>query len=1486
MPKGIKKLANILRTFVTWITLLAALIPILLQSSEIQNFIIQKVSTELSQKLNTKLTVGSIHYKLFNTVSLEDVYLQDQQKDSLLYVKEANADFDFWKIFKGKILFTGISFDGLHANLKVFKNGHNNFDFVIKAFQSKDKTKKSDIEYRIDKLTLKNSYLNFTKQTDKKALPANVIDINHLHLSDINTVIALNIFRGDTLNAEVRHLSFRERSGLTLKDLKTQVSLSKKNINIQFLEIMMPKSDIHITDMNFRYDSLPDLKNFAQKVKWNVPVNISNISPSDLSAFVPQFKGFKDNITLSGQISGRFSSLKFEKIDLKYGKALQLNADLELSGLPNLDETFVYAQINNLKTDKSNIQDVVSVLSKKPFILPKGFNQLGTISYKGNISGFFSNLVAYGNLSTNLGSISTDILLQFGHLLQDLKYNGTIKTSNFQLGRFLSSKALGKIAFNINTQGEKNLNKPIKGNLTAKVGELNFNHYKYQDIQLKGSYDGNGFDGAIELQDKNIAANFKGKIDLTKRLPFFDFDLKVADADLNALHLISAYPGATLSFTGKTNMIGNNLDNLNGFATFDSVRFTNQNKTLNLENIKFISRTTDSYTNFVIESEFVNGTFSGNFKYSTIGYTINRILQHYLPSLASKNGNSDKGQNHIDIDLSVENTKDITDVLNIPYELTGTSTLSGTIDEPTNKIDLQGLIPALKSEKQSIENVSLNIQNTQKQINLTTRAQFINKSGTTSMYLLAGAAQDSVTTQIGWQNASTITNAGEIQTVTKISNVNGHTAAQMKILPTQVIISDSIWDIRSSVVNLNPDSTIDIHNFKFENKTQFIHIDGRVSDQQKDGVHISMNDIDLDYVMNLIKVKGIGIGGIVTGEANILRAKKQPIFEADFKVKKVKLNDAPIGDAIVNSKWDDVNKEISLHGKFWNTNNDTIVVANGVYVPKKDSIDVNFLTKGFPIAFLNRYFSGIAENVGGYGYGKFRMYGPMKKIGFEGDPFIDKGQATIAMLRTSYFFNDTIHMTRNSIAFRNIQLFDEERNKGTLNGLIVHDGMFTDMKYRAEIKAKNMLALNTKSTDNDYFYGKAYATGTVNIFGDEKEANIQIKAVSQPNSKGYIQMGGASSASDNSFITFVDKSIIKRPVSESKQEPVKSNFNVKVDMQIDVTPEAEMELIVDPKAGDAITARGSGSLRIQFDTFSDIKLFGTYTIDYGKYLFTLQTVIRKDFSIDKGSTISWTGNPYNAKVNIRALYSLTASLSDLIDDVGSTTNRGSVPVNCVLKLTDDLMNPTIKFDIDLPSSDEGVKQKVKSIINTDEMMNRQIAYLLILNKFYIPEATTTTSTNTGIDNTLSFVSSTLSAHLNNWIQKALNNNNLSIGVDWQKSELNSDEIKAQLNYQNKRVILNSEFGYRNDNVNTSTTTNNNKFIGDFDLEYLITESGKLRGKVYSHTIDRSELKEAKSTQGLGIVYKEDFASVRDMINYYWRLITGKKKNDKNNETNK
>ncbi|MDO9152600.1 MAG: translocation/assembly module TamB domain-containing protein [Paludibacter sp.] len=1475
MSKSIKKTITILSFCLAGIILIFASIPILLQSSKIQNFIAHIVTKELSEKLQTKVVTGTIKFKPFNALEINDLYVEDLQHDTLVYVKKVDLHFRFWQFFKGKIIFKDIKFTKLTGNITIDKQGKTNFDFIIKAFE-KPEPDSTLVEYQIKKLIIKESSLNYTDLRQNLTLPANVINTSQIKIRDINADVSLDILNKDTLNASIKSFSATESSGLTIKNITAQIKGSSMGYQLPEFQLVLPNSEINLTDIRLNIDTLKEENKISRSLRWKAPIVNSRISFTDFAAFIPEFKKVEGAAQLSGIISGKFSSLRFQNVEVKYGKSFLLKADLDINGLSNLADAFVFGNINDLQLEKRDVQDFISDLTGKPFILPKELNELGLINYKGNITGFFSNLVAYGNVRTNLGSISTDILLKFDKSMKDLSYNGTIKTASFQLDKLLGDKTFGKTAFQINSKGTKLQNAPIKGTIKANVSEFFLNNYTYRDIKFDGEYDGTGFNGNALIEDKNINARFKGIIDLTKKLPVYDFDLKIEHANLYVLNLIKDLPTASLSFTGKTNMVGNSLDNLNGFVRFDSITLENNNKVLNVNKIQFNSVIDEDVTDFRISSDFLNGSISGKFKYSTVGQSVVKIIQYYLPALAfSKSEKTHSNSNVIQVNLSLQNTNEISDLFSLPYSLEGITKIQGKIDERVNQIQFNGSVPSLKFDKQQFDNISLNIERVKQELQLSSRAQMHDKAGLIKVFMTGKASKDSVSAKLGWKNSQQITNAGEVNTLTLLRKQDGKTAALMQVLPTQIIINDSVWDIRASTIDLKPDSTIQINNFRFENNKQFIHVNGIASKNSSDSIAVTMNDLDLDFILRLINLHTISIGGFVTGKATLYGLLKQTIFEADLFVKNVTLNNVLMADGHVSAAWDNENKQILMNGKFFNEKKDTVALAKGVLVPQTDSIDVLFDARGLSIQFLQRYFDGVVSNAKGYAAGKLRMYGPTKYMIFNGNVFVNEGQVTIDVTKSTYNFNDTIQMTPTAITFKNITLYDEDKNQAKLNGVVNHNGQFQEMQYNINVRGRNILAMNTQSQNNEFFYGKAYVTGNVNIFGDEKETNINVNAVSQPKTKCYIKMDAASTASDNNFIFFVNNDKTKEK-EEAKTTPA-NVMNVKVDMQIDVTPDVDLELIVDSKAGDMITGKGNGSLRVQFDSYSDVKLYGTYTFAQGYYLFTLQTLIRKEFKIDRGSTIAWTGSPYNAQVNISAIYPLTASLSDLMDkaELENSTTRSSVPVNCVLKLTDDLMKPTIKFDIDLPSSDESLKQKVHNIINTEELMNRQIVYLLLLNKFYTPDYMRTDPV-IGVNEGISFLSSTLSAHINNWLQQSFNSNNLSVGFDWQKSEMVNDEWKAQVLYQpNNRLIVNGNFGYRNENANAST--NNSKFIGDFDVEWLLTEMGKIRLKAYSHTIDRAQLREAKSTQGVGIIYREDFNSWWDMFNYYWGKIKGNKK---------
>ncbi len=1458
-PKIIKKTHKILITAVASFVIIFASLPILLNNSKIQNQLAQIVTKELSHFLDTKVSVGKVEYELFNKISIAELYVEDKANNQLLNIGNTKAHFNFWKMFRSQIIVEGITIDNLNAHIVIDSLGKSNFDFIIKAFKKPKKQNRSEIAYSIQRLKINNSAVllnNYSAQPDSNK--SMLIDFNNLFFKDLNIDLSLNILNNDSLNVQLHHLGFVEQSGFELKRLTTAIEASKNTAKIKMISLDLPKSCLKLANIELKYDSLGSLNNIINNVRWKVPVANFEIYLDDFKAIHPAFKLLKEPLIAQGQLNGRISNLKFQQIEMQYGENMKLLADIDFSGLPNIDDVFVFAQIHELSADKGVVQDIVSSFSKRPFVLPAELNKLGKINYNGNITGFLSNLVVFGNLKTNLGSVTTDILLKFENMLKDLSYNGTIRSNNFQLGSFLNNPQFGKLSFSFNTNGIKKFDTAFRGKMKARINELSFNNYTYNDLKLDGNYDGNGFDGVINIEDENLNAKFAGIIDLTQRLPIFDFDLDLRNFNPYELKLTKEYPNLAMSFMLHANMVGNSLDNINGILDVDSIQLINGSKQVNVDNIQLTSRISDNQTNFNISSDYINGGFTGNFKYSTIGNTINQIVQKYLPSIANNN-KTDYRKNTVNVDLQIRNTAEISDLLDLGLRLDGVSTIKGDINELNNTVKLTVQMPSLAFKRQVFENLNIDLHNDSQMLHLTSRGQIEDKNGITSLYVLASAAKDSVNTQMGWQNSSVLTNAGELQTSTKLQREGEKMSAQMRILPTQVIISDTVWDIRASRINLNSDKTFDIKDFRFENNNQHLHIDGRLSKLQSDAVKVNLNEVNLEYILNLVKLKGITIGGYATGNASFYSVLDQPIFLADLKVRNVAINRKHIGNAVVGSTWDKENAHINLAAIFTSEENDTIANAAGVYVPKADSIDVTYNAKKLSIEFLTPYFDGIVQNAKADASGKIRMFGPMKTINFEGDVFLRNAQLSLDMLQTTYYFNDSLHLTPRTIEIRDVKVYDAERNQANVNGVLKHNGLFQKMTYDVNIRGRNILAMNTTAKDNDYFYGKVYANGSVSIFGDDNEANIVVNASSQPRSKAYIMMGGSSTAADNSFIQFIDKN---KTAGQTVATVAKSNFNTKVDMQIDITPDAEIELIVDPQGGDAITGKSNGSMRVQFDTFSDMKLFGNVEIESGFYLFTLQTILRRQFKIEQGSSISFTGDPFDAQMNLRAIYPLNASLIDLLE---ADVNRNAVPVNVILKLNDDLMKPKIAFDIELPTSDDIIKQRVRDFINTEEMMNRQISMLLIANRFFSPNQANPLSAIFG----LSFVATTVSTHLNNLIQNALGSNNFSLGFDWQKTNELTDQFNTQLMFQpNERIVINSNVGYRNDVV----TTEHGNVNFDFDGEYLLTKSGNLSIKAYQRTIDRSQLRTAKYTRGVGLSYKENFSSVGEMLNYYWRMI--------------
>ena len=653
-----------------------------------------------------------------------------------------------------------------------------------------------------------------------------------------------------------------------------------------------------------------------------------------------------------------------------------------------------------------------------------------------------------------------------------------------------------------------------------------------------------------------------------------------------------------------------------------------------------------------------------------------------------------------------------------------------------------------------------------------------------------------------------------------------------------------------------------------------------------------MKDINIGYVFDIARISDdVNFEGDATGMAYASGVLKKPVLDTRLSIMNFTLNGGLLGDLDIYGAWDNEKKGIYLDAHIQEKDISKTHVNGFIYPIKPTSgLDLNIDANNLNIKFLEHYMRSIAQDVRGRASGKVHFYGKFKGLTLDGAVMTDASMK-FDILNTSFALKDTIRLAPEGITFDNIHIADMEGHQGKLNGYL-HYEHFKNIKYQFDIQVNNMLVMNTQESPDFPFYGTVYATGNALLTGNAQDGlDANIAMTTNRNTNFTYSTGTVASATNNQFIKFVDKTP-RRSIQDSVQlvsfyeqvqqkiEKKESQTDIRLNILVDATPDATMKIIMDPVAGDYISGRGSGNIRMEFYNKGDMKMFGNYHIQQGIYKFSLQEVIRKDFIIKEGSTITFNGPPLDATLDIQASYTVpSASLNDLIPDASTIIQQPNVRVNCMMNLNGILLRPTIKLGIELPNERDEVQALVRNYLSTDEQMNMQILYLLGIGKFYMEN---NTGERQSSDMMSSVLSSTLSGQLNNMLSQIIDNNNWNIGTNLSTGEKGwtDMEVEGILSGQllNNRLIINGNFGYRD---NPMANTN---FVGDFEAEWLLTRSGDVRLKAYNETNDHYYTKTNLTTQGVGVMYKKDFNKWNELFFWNkWKLRNRKKRMERKQE---
>lgn len=1425
----------------------------------VQTFLANRAVSYLSSELDTRVEIKSLHFKFFDSLVLKGLYVEDQQGDTLLYVQRLRLNLEVFKPRKNLLEFDLIQLDNpvFYLELNSDSAGRSNMDFIVSYFKpDQPDTARTAWDLYSDDFRVNNGHFRLKKLgAEKKPFG---VDFENLDVRDIEIAMEKVEFLNDTLYADIKKIALSDTSGFQLKDLAARFKMSSGEMDFKELFLETPNTFIN-ADFAFHYDAFSAFKRFNEEIEMRALFYKSDINFGDISYFAPGLKGFKQRLKLDGKVRGVVSDLKGSQLKVYFGEDSYFLGDVDLVGLPDVESTFINLSVKKLSTYVHDLESIqLPPFEDARYLeLPQGFDPMGNMVFGGEFTGFYNDFVAFGNLRTDIGSLGLDLGISRDSESEESKYSGRMVSRQFNFGKFFNIADLGPVTSNVNLRGKgltlNNLNADVDG----AVDELMFRGYSYQDIQLKANLERNLFNGALSLYDRNLSVDFDGLVDLRADTALLDFVSNVYHLDPGALNLLPIEEYSSFTTRLEMKIEATSFDDFKGKADALGTLFcigTENEREYNFGDISVVSERTDQVSRLSLTSEMADAEITGNFEIKSLPDGFLSVARSVLPALFTDEGKQKAPVNQdFRYSLLIKDFTAVNELIIPAIDFAPQTSLSGSYNASQSAASLLLTSKLFTAAGLEFDDLILKAEKQLDTLQLSVESSRLPLTDSLTFSLLsfdAEIASNLVNSNLFFNDKSQSRSHFPLE-----AEVLSKNSFDFLIKPSEFFVLDQRWH-SDSIASIHLDTNyMYFDELRFRSETRRIEVDGTVSENLDEGLKVLLQNFDISVLNRLTSDNVPSFYGVLNLDAEIAseadgRGINSYVLLSDFKI-----DEHELGTLGVDAKWNSVDRRLDLDGGLKYRGKENIDL-NGVFDPSNEEspLDVNLLFSGFDLTVLNYLIPAGVSDFEGKLNGAAKMQGALKAPEFSGELNLVDAGLKVDYLNTRYYLNDKVVVEPDYVGFNYIPVRDEEGNSGFLVGTLFHEN-FRNLTYNFYVEMDRMLALNTTIYDNDLFYGKAYASGTADITGYGSNVQIEVTAESKPGTMLYLPLGGPTEVTLERFVSFV---------SSDEEESVRDELDlsgITLLMDLDVTPDLQMELVFDESLGDVMRVRGSGPINMEISPDGEFTMFGRYEIDQGEYLFTLQNIINKRFSIQKGSVIGWYGDPYNADIDLAAIYKLRASLADLMGEFAEGfTSR--VPVNLLLELSGKLLNPSVDFSVQLPTSDESMQNLVNSVLSSEEEKNKQAFSLLVLNRFLPPSnraaATGAGSVNFGAVTTTEMMSNQLS----NWLSQI--SDDFNVGVNYRPGDnITSEELAVALSTQllNDRLLLSGSFGVSNNPANISTETNN-QVIGDFMAEYLITEDGKLRLKVFSESSDYNIIQTYRTgtVQGAGVAYQEDFDS--------------------------
>lgn len=1476
-----KRLKHILNWTIWSLVALYLLLLVLLQIPAIQEWTGRRVASTLSSKLGTEVSVGRVALGLPGSVVIDDVVVLDQQQREMLIVGRLTARIDLLPLLQGRVSVSSAQLFSAHAMLcRADEQSPMNIQFVIDSLTSKSDDKPSSTDIRINSLIIRHSSLSYD-QEDSPHTPGQ-LDLHHLKVKDISGYLSLKVIRPDSLNISVKRLTLNEQSGLQMKRLGLKLEMGNDHAKLKNFSLELSQSTVAIDTLRATFDKqrlLETLCLYSNEIK-------GTLTPADFAFLQTKLATIPHPVSFACAVDGSLQQLQIPDISLQSDdNYLALKASAEKRG-------------GSWNTEVKRMflsEDFLSDLHEIVPAIPVYATRIGNLALKGEATSH----------EDGQREASAEVMTGIGNMDLRLSMSGRedtnlhIETDELNLGRLLNNEQVGSFGASINLT-----DKPLGATVEGLIDHIEYRGHMYRDLVVNASRQEEGIAGKLKIVDPFVEADVEGNWhDESIRLTGYVHKLAP-----KALNLSDRWGDATFSAVIDADFSATNFNNAQGSIDLDDFRMcrpahqTSEDTILfAIDNLHVKSGYADGQHFLRLNSDMGEAKLTGQFDWSTLSQSFIGYVAARLPTLPGlprstsvRSGSSTN--NNFEATLHLTSTDWLRHLVNIPLTLQKPAHLHIAVSDSVRQLAVNGVLPAFDYAGTHYTNgqIQIDTQADTMSCNVTLTQQ-MSTDKRNDLTLTAQAANNNLMTSFGWDIGNVSGDplqrmAGQLNASTILyTNEEGQAEAQVRIRPSLVTLKGITWEVQPSDI-LFTDRRLLVDHFSVTHADQYLLIDGMASSSPADTLLVGLNGVDISHLLSLVNFRSVRFGGLASGQISLTSIFDHPQAEAHLTVPDFLFQDGNMGMLTADATWDSKAGNIDLSADIvaeapsatdataWFSDvTDALpeahTLVNGQFSTAEKSIDLDIQAFGSPIGFTHSFTHSFLSEISGHTYGQLRLRGPLKEIDLTGSVTVD-GQATITALGTTYTFQQSrIDFTPGAITFNDFHVSDRDGQQGVLTGDLRHRH-FKQFTFDLHASGDRLLAFNQPELIQGGIGGTVRANCTADIVGRSGEITINCDVSPVRGSTFVYDATSPDAISQQQFITWGDAN----DLPSTSTVPNSSSLNpsssaggsgrglgdLHINFRINATPDISLRLLMNRQTGDYITLNGNGTITASFYNKGPFQMFGTYNVSQGTYGMTLQNIIKKNFNFQEGGTIVFGGNPFDAALDLQAIYTVNGvSLSDL--SIGQSFSSNTVRVNCLMNIQGTAGAPRAEFDLDMPNVNSEEAQMIRSVIASEQELNQQVLYLLAIGRFYTQGAN---NQNQQYDQTQlamqSFLSGTVSTQINELLSQVINISDWNFGANistgnegWHNAEYEGLISGKMLN---NRLLINGQFGYR-DNAAQATSS----FIGDFDLRYLLTPSGNLALKVYNQTNDRYFTRSSLNTQGVGIILKRDFRGLGDLF---------------------